>query len=40
VLAALAGYQSVFMASILFLVVGGAVVARYVPEPRKQGDFL
>ena len=40
VLAALAGYQAVFMASILFLVVGGAVVARYVPEPRKQGDFL
>jgi len=40
VLAALAGYQAVFLASILFLVVGGAVVARYVPEPRKQGDFL
>jgi MFS family permease len=40
VLAALAGYQAVFMASIVFLVVGGAVVARYVPEPRKQGEFV
>ena len=40
VLAALAGYQAVFMASILFLVVGGAVVSHFVPEPRKKGDFL
>ena len=40
VLAAVAGYQSVFLVSIVFLVLGGAVVARYVPEPRKQGDYL
>jgi MFS family permease len=38
-LAAIAGYQAVFLVSIIFLVAGGAVVARYVPEPRKQGDF-
>ena len=39
VLAAAAGYQSVFFTSIVFLVLGGIVVARYVPEPRKQGDY-
>jgi MFS family permease len=39
-LAAVAGYQAVFLMSILFLVLGGGVVARYVPEPRKQGDYL
>ncbi|MFT7246392.1 MAG: MFS family permease [Candidatus Azotimanducaceae bacterium] len=33
-LAALLGYESVFMVSILFLVVGGLVVRIYVPEPR------
>ena len=38
-LAAIAGYQAVFLVSIIFLVAGGVVVARYVPEPRKQGDF-
>ncbi|HET6474371.1 MAG TPA: MFS transporter [Pseudomonadales bacterium] len=40
VLAALAGYQAVFLVSIVFLVLGGGIVARYVPEPRKQGDYL
>jgi MFS family permease len=40
VLAALAGYRAVFAVSILFLALGGGVVARYVPEPRKQGDYL
>lgn len=40
VLAAFAGYQAVFSTSILFLILGGVVVARYVPEPRKQGEFL
>jgi len=39
-LAAVAGYQAVFSVSILFLVLGGAVVSRYVPEPRKQGRSL
>ncbi|HTO56216.1 MAG TPA: MFS transporter [Pseudomonadales bacterium] len=39
-LAALAGYQAVFLVSIVFLVLGGGIVARYVPEPRKQGDYL
>jgi len=39
-LAAFAGYQAVFFASILFLILGGVVVARYVPEPRKHGEFL
>ena len=39
-LAAIAGYQAVFLTSMLFLVLGGGVVARYVPEPRKQGDYL
>jgi MFS family permease len=29
------GYQWVFYASILFLTVGGALVARFVPEPRN-----
>ncbi len=39
-LAAVAGYQSVFMTSIIFLILGGAAVARYVPEPRHaQGDI-
>jgi MFS family permease len=38
-LAAIAGYQAVFLASIVFLILGGAVVARYVPEPRKQGEY-
>jgi hypothetical protein len=37
VLAAAAGYQAVFSVSIFFLVLGGVVVARYVPEPRNQG---
>ena len=39
-LAAVAGYRAVFLVSIVFLVLGGGVVARYVPEPRKQGDYL
>ncbi len=38
-LAAAAGYQAVFLASITFLVLGGAVVARYVPEPRNRRDL-
>lgn len=33
-LAAFFGYESVFMVSMLFLVVGGLVVRIYVPEPR------
>ena len=40
VLAALAGYQAVFLASIVFLILGGVVVAWYVPEPRKHGESL
>ena len=36
VLAALLGYEAVFMASIVFLIIGGAVVRIYVPEPRKR----
>ena len=39
VLAAIAGYQAVFLVSIVFLILGGAMVARYVPEPRTQGEF-
>lgn len=39
-LAAAAGYQAVFSVSILFLVLGGAVVSRYVPEPRRPGRTL
>lgn len=35
VLAAYFGYLSVFMCSICFLVIGGAVVRFYVPEPRR-----
>lgn len=35
VLAALLGYEAVFIASIVFLIIGGAVVRIYVPEPRK-----
>ena len=34
-LAAYFGYLSVFMCSICFLVIGGAVVRFYVPEPRR-----
>jgi MFS family permease len=34
-LAAAAGYSSVFVASMVFLAVGGLIVARYVPEPRR-----
>jgi MFS family permease len=33
-LAAAFGYQSVFIASMAFLMMGGAVIALYVPEPR------
>jgi MFS family permease len=33
-LAAIWGYQLVFIISMLFLVVGGVVVRIYVPEPR------
>jgi MFS family permease len=36
VLAALLGYEAVFVASILFLMIGGVVVRIYVPEPRKR----
>ncbi|MFT7133600.1 MAG: MFS family permease [Cyclobacteriaceae bacterium] len=35
-LAALLGYEAVFAASIVFLVVGGTVVRFYVPEPRQK----
>lgn len=35
-LAALFGYLSVFSISIAFLVIGGAVVVMFVPEPRKK----
>jgi predicted MFS family arabinose efflux permease len=35
-LAALLGYEAVFAASIVFLVVGGTVVRVYVPEPRQK----
>jgi MFS family permease len=35
-LAALLGYEAVFAASIVFLVVGGTVVRIYVPEPRQK----
>lgn len=34
VLAAALGYQAVFLTSVTFLIVGGAVVNYYVPEPR------
>jgi predicted MFS family arabinose efflux permease len=34
ILAALLGYESVFLVSMLFLVIGGLVVRIYVPEPR------
>jgi MFS family permease len=40
VLAAAAGYQAVFSLSIIFLVLGGLVVSRYVPEPRRPGRTL
>lgn len=33
-LATALGYEAVFMVSIAFLLVGGAVVGYYVPEPR------
>ena len=36
VLAALLGYEAVFIASIVFLIIGGVVVRIYVPEPRKR----
>ena len=36
-LAASLGYESVFVVSMLFLVVGGVVVRIYVPEPRYRG---
>jgi len=35
ILAATMGYQSVFVFSITFLLIGGTVVRFYVPEPRK-----
>jgi MFS family permease len=35
-LAALLGYEAVFAASIVFLIVGGTVVRVYVPEPRQK----
>ena len=35
-MAALLGYEAVFAASIVFLVVGGTVVRVYVPEPRQK----
>ena len=35
ILATYFGYLSVFITSVTFLVVGGAVVRMYVPEPRK-----
>lgn len=37
VLAALLGYEAVFIGSVLFLIVGGAMVNRYVAEPRWAG---
>lgn len=39
-LATFYGFQSVFICSVGFLVVGGAVVNYYVPEPRTQGSRL
>jgi MFS family permease len=39
-LAAAAGYQAVFTVSIIFLALGGVVVSRYVPEPRRPGRML
>ncbi len=36
-LAAIYGYLSVFSLSIAFLVIGGAVVVMFVPEPRQKG---
>jgi len=35
ILAAALGYESVFIAAITFLVIGGTIVTIYVPEPRK-----
>ena len=35
ILAATLGYQSVFIVSITFLLIGGTVVRFYVPEPRN-----
>ena len=35
ILAATLGYQSVFLVSITFLLIGGTVVRFYVPEPRN-----
>lgn len=35
ILASALGYVSVFVAAITFLVIGGTIVAIYVPEPRK-----
>jgi MFS family permease len=37
-LATFYGYQSVFITSILFLLIGGIVVGKYVPEPRHSVD--
>jgi len=34
-LATLYGYQSVFVTSIIFLLIGGIVVGKFVPEPRN-----
>ena len=38
VLAASFGYPTVFVTSVLFLIVGGGVVYYYVPEPRLRGQ--
>src|SRR5262249_17210291 len=35
-LAAAAGYNSVFVLSMVFLAIGGIIVARFVPEPRSR----
>jgi MFS family permease len=36
-LAATLGYEWLFLTSVAFLVIGGLMVARYVPEPRHRG---
>jgi MFS family permease len=38
--AAMAGYRMVFSLSIAFLLAGGAVVLRFVPEPRQPERYL
>jgi MFS family permease len=37
-LAAAAGYSSVFILSMVFLAIGGIIVARFVPEPRRRSS--